>query len=62
MSMRMTSSTKKGLPSERVRICWRTDSGRDSISSRLETSSRLSLSVSGWSLTSVSASPSDERD
>src|SRR5919106_675887 len=61
ISMRTTSSTKNGLPSERARIRSRTRSGRDSISRRLATRVRLSASVSGSSRISVSASPKSSR-
>ncbi len=48
MSMRRDLLDEERLPSERVRIAARTDSGSDSISSRLATSSRLASSLSGW--------------
>ena len=61
INMRMTSSTKKGLPSAFFRIAARTGSGSSSILRRLATSRRLSLSDRARSSISVRLPPSVSR-
>ena len=61
ISIRMISSTNKGLPSDFARIAKRTLSGKASISSRLEISWRLSCSLRASRASSARLPPSVSR-